>query len=175
MARYALNYELSTEMLTRAMMSWAKPQRTRAQKWRRFGMGFVLYLVMVAMTVALLRAEIVNNQLLLGAGIGCLGTLAAWSMFHRYFTGKLMGMTHAAQARHGPVDAVFCADHVEISSRISTGRMDWLCFDHIGRIKDATVLRAGGMVYAVPDAALPSDVTVEAFLGDLRTWMEAAR
>lgn len=175
MARYALNYDLSTDMLARAMMSWAKPQRTRAQKWRRFGMGFVLYIVLVAATVALLQAEMLNDDILLGLVIGCLGGVGIWAAVYRYSTGKLTGMVHAAHARHGPVDTVFCSQCVEISSRISTARMQWQCFDHIGRIKDATVLRAGGMVYAVPEAALPSDVTVEAFLGDLRTWMEAAR
>jgi hypothetical protein len=174
MTRYALTYELSPDMLTRAMMSWSKPLRTRVQKWRRFGMGFALYIVLVSLLVVLLQTEILNDDILLGLVIGCLGGLAVWAAVYRYSTGKLTNMVHVAQARYGPVDTVFCAQYVEISSAISTARMQWQCFDHIGRIEDATVLRAGGIVYAVPDAALPDGVSAEKFLTDLNSWMEAA-
>ncbi len=174
MTRYSLTYELSPEMLTRAMMSWSKPLRTRAQKWRRFGMGFTLYIGLVALVVVLLQFEILNDDILLGLAIGCLGGLAIWAVVYRYSTGKLTAMVHAAQARHGSVDTVFCPDWVEISSAISKTRMQWRCFDHIGRIEDATVLRAGGIVYAVPDAALPDGVSAQTFQTDLISWMEAA-
>jgi hypothetical protein len=162
-------------MLSQAMMSWAKPQRTRAQKLRRFGLGFVAYIILVAAIVALLQAQVLSDEMLLGAAAGTVMTFLLWAAVHWYSTRGLMALAHGALARHGPVEVVLCADYIDISSQLSKGRMDWLCVDGVDRIADATVLRVGGVVYAMPDTALPAGVTPDTFYTDLTAWKEAPR
>ena len=173
MTEYKLTYQLTPDMLQRAMMSWANPLRSRAQKLRRGVFGFIIFCVLVTLLVVLLRYEIVTNGNLVGLLVGFYGAIGLWFVTHRYSSRKLFGFSNDALARHGPVEAVFNADHVTMTSKISTGQMGWLCFDDITALADATVLRAGGMVYAVPDAALPDGVTPAAFRADLTRWKEA--
>lgn len=171
MSRYDLTYQLTPELQSRAMVSWAKPQRTRTQMLRRLVLGLLVYLVLVAATVAVLQMEILTPALVIAAAVGFLIGMAFWAAIHQYNMKKLTGFANDALARQGQVRAVFAPSDVELTTAISTGRMQWSCFDQVLVLRDATVLRAGALVYAVPDAALPQDVTPTQFRADLTQWM----
>lgn len=175
MTEYALTYEIAPEMLKRAMLSWARPMRSRTQKLRLAALGAVVFVALVAVLVVLLRYGIVNNSGLIGGLFGFYAGIGVWLLVHRYSTGKLVGFSNEALARQGPVDAVFNAQAVTMTSRISMGRMEWQCFDDVIAMPDATVLRAGAVVYAVPDHALPAGITPANFRSDLTRWLEAAK
>lgn len=175
MSEYSLKYQPTPEMLNRAMVAWTKPQRSRREKWKGFAFGAIAYVVLCAAVVALLQLDLVTNQVLFGLGLGMIVMIALWAMIARKHMNKLRGFSHAAMARHGETDAVFRADRVEITSQISSAQFGWLCFDEVSALSDATVLRSGAVIYAVPDAALPDDVTPSQFRADLQSWMEDAR
>lgn len=171
MTRYDLTYQLTPELQSRAMVSWAKPQRTRAQMLRRAALGIVMYLIIVAATVAVLQMDIVTPALVIATAVGFLVGMVFWAAFHRYNMKKLTDFANETLARQGQVKAVFAPSDVELTTAISTGRMQWSCFDQVLVLPDATVLRAGALVYAVPDAALPPEVTPAQFRADLTKWM----
>lgn len=175
MTEYVLSYQPSSEMISRAMVSWVRPQRDRKQKLIRAVLGVVLYLTLVVAIVGLLRYDLVSRQLLLGLAAGLLLTVALWTFYHRINVGKITGFTQDAIVRHGLTEAVLRAEGVALKTQISSSRMDWQCFDEIMPMVGATVLRAGGVVYAVPDAALPAEVTPTHFRADLQNWLEASR
>ncbi|MBB3993211.1 hypothetical protein GGR95_000839 [Sulfitobacter undariae] len=173
MTQYTLTYEIAPEMLHRAMLSWAQPVRSRRAKMLRVVLGAVGFVVLVAAIVVLLQYDIVSRGFLLGGLIGFYAGLILWYVIHRTSTLKLVGFSDAAMKRQGMIETVFCADHVTMTTQISKGRMDWRFFDDVSALTDATVLRAGAMVYAVPDAALPHGVSPAAFRDDLIRWREA--
>ena len=175
MNEYVLKYQPSAEMLNRAMVVWAKPERSRREKSVRIAFGVVCYVALIAGALVLLRYDLVTNQMLAGVGLGMFAGVGFLVAMHQRSMKKIKKFTHDAMSRHGVTDAVFRAEGVEMTSQISTSQMDWLCFDEIMPLTDATVLRTGAALYAVPDVALPSGVTPEQFRSDLQNWQEAAR
>lgn len=175
MTGYVLTYELQPEMLKRAMMSWAKPERTKAQKLRRAAGAAVGFVALVSLTVVLLRYDIVTFPLLFTGLVGFYAAIAIWAVTHSRSVGKLVGYSADALARQGPVTAEFRPSDVVFTSRISNSRMDWSCMDAVIALPDATVLRAGALVYPVPDAVLPTHTTPDQFRADLTRWIGEAR
>ena len=175
MTEYFLRYQPEPEMLNRAMMAWAKPHRSRGEKAKRAALGIVLYLVLVLCVVLLLQNDVVTRSSLLWGGVGIFFGIALWAVVHQQNVKKLTRFTHEAIARHGVINAELSVEDIKLTSKISTTRMNWLCFDEILPLVDATVLRMGAMVYAIPDAALPAGVTPMQFRSDLQRWLEASR
>lgn len=175
MTRYDLTYQLTPDMLNRAMMSWAQAKPDRAQKLRLAVYGAAGFVALVAVVVVLLRLEFLNRSALFGALGGFYLAIGLWFVMHRASVRKLFGLANAALARQGAVRAVFSADGVEMTTANSFGRMDWDCFDDVVALPDASVLRAGGVVYAVPDAVLPDGVSAPEFRAQLTRWREARR
>ena len=175
MSSYTLRYTLAPEMQHRAMMSWAKPLRSRRQKVLRAVAGVALWLLCVTFLVVLMQRDLLRDATpLLLAGGFLAGLGLCWGIA-RYSTAQLSGMARESLLRHGELNAVFAPDHVVITSALSASTMDWRCFDAVTALPDASVLRAGALVYAIPDTALPAGSTPEGFRADLTRWMEAAR
>jgi len=175
MTAYALEYTITPDLQRRAMVSWAKQTRTRGQKTRALVLGALAYVALVAALVALMQYDLLEAANLVAAAIGFLVAIAFWWVMHRIHTAKIAGFADDALARYGPVIAEFRASEVKIATKIATSMMTWVCFDAVIALPDATVLRAGALVYAIPDAALPEGTTPQAFRADLTKWMEAAR
>jgi|TARA_B110000908_G_C10112115_1_gene383558 hypothetical protein len=175
MTVYVLEYEPSPELLSRAMIAWGKPQRSRNEKIRRIVLGVLLYLILVFGVFLLLHYDLVTRSILLGGLVGLLVGVAFWALTYQTSMKKIARFTHEAMARHGVTQTHFSAEKIRLVSQVSETRMDWLCIDEIMSLVAATVLRTGGVVYAVLDSALPHDVTPTRFRSDLQSWLEAAR
>ena len=175
MTEYVMRYQPTPELLGRAMIAWAKPQRSWGDKIKRAAFGVILYLVLVACVAALLRYDLVTNAILASGVVGFVFGITLWSLFYRKNMKKITRYANDAMARHGVTEARFAAKEIQLTSQISETRMDWLCFDEVIALDDATVLRSGGVVYALPDEGLPEGATPQQFRSDLQSWMEAAR
>ena len=73
----------------------------------------------------------------------------------------------------GESTAVFTANSVRVSDSTASAEFTWYGFDAINAVKDATVLRAGGMQYPIPNSALPEGLTPDAFRAQLQEWKDA--
>jgi len=175
MSRYSLTYVLPADLQKRAMLSWAKPMRTTNQRLRLFALGIVIGGVASGCLVMLLQADVVTVPILLSWVVGFYAAVLLWFVSSKRSIGKLMRFAEKALLRQGTTKALFTSDEVTFRNDVSNGAMDWCCFDAVMALPDATVLRAGALVYPVPDAALPDDVTPQRFRDDLSRWMEAAR
>lgn len=175
MTEYVMQYEPSPELLNRAMMAWAKPQRSRGEKIRRLVLGVLLYLILVFGVFLLLHYDLVTRSMLLGGLVGLFLGIVIWAATYHKSMKKITKASHGAMARHGVTQARFSAEDIRLTSQISETRVDWLCFYEVMDLGDATVLRTGGVIYAVPDSALPADITPLQFRKDLQSWLEAAR
>ncbi len=175
MKRHALSYEITPDLLHRAMMSWDAPPRSKAQKRRNYILLTLFYVVLFSGVLALLHYDILRGGILFAAVAGFAGGLVLWAVIHRISNRTLLALSSDAIARQGMLRAEFDAEQVVFTTDISGGRMGWRCFDGVTALKDATVLKAGGMVYAIPDAALPTGLTPANFRVDLTRWMEEAR
>lgn len=175
MIRHTLTYQPTPEMQNRAMLSWVKPMRGGVQNLRGFDVWFVPYAVAIIGIVALPGFDIISRAELIAGTVGFFVAMTLWAVTHRYSTRKLMGFSNQALTPHRATTAIFTPDYVEINSEISVGRMDWRCFDGISQILDATVMRAGGLVYPVPDHALPQGTSSDEFRANLKSWLEDAR
>jgi hypothetical protein len=175
MSGYALSYELTPDLLHRAMISWDAPERSRAHTRRTFILSTLFYVILFGAVLALFRYDMLRSDLLLAAAAGFAGGLAFWIVIQRISSPNLMDQCTDTIAGKGALRAEFDAQQVVFTTAISMGRMEWRCFDRITALKDATVLKAGGMVYPRPDAALPAGLTPQAFRADLQSWLEASR
>lgn len=174
MTEYTLTYQLTPEMLGRAMMSWDAPQPGRAGKRRRSVIATGLYVLLFSGVLGLLHYDILGVDILLAVCAGFAGALVLWFVIHRMSAAKLIKLTSDGMARQGLTRAELSAEQVVLTTDISVGQMDWLCFDAVTALSDATVLMSGGMVFALPDAALPAGTTPQAFRADLERWLNAA-
>ncbi|MDG1352261.1 MAG: hypothetical protein P8P70_03655 [Sulfitobacter sp.] len=174
MTEYTLTYQLTPGLLGRAMMSWDAPQPGRAGKRRKFVIAIGLYVLLFIGALALLHYDILDADMLLAVCAGFAGALVLWFVFYRISTAKLIKLTSDGMARQGLVRAELAAEQVVFTTDTSVGRMDWLCLDAVTALSDATVLKSGGLVFALPDAALPAGTTPHAFRADLARWLNAA-
>ena len=175
MTAYILDYEIDPEMQRRAMVSWLKQPKTRGQKVRSVVQGVLGYIAIVAALVMLMQYDVLDGKAIVVGAVGMLCGLGMWWYSHHASTGAIAGFAEEALTRHGPVHTEFRADEVQINTQIARSTMLWQAFDAVLVLPDATVLRAGALVYPIPDAALPEGTTPEAFRADLTKWMEAAR
>lgn len=175
MTSYVLNYQITPELQRRAMVSWVQKPSGRGQKLRRVALGVLIYIALVAAIVGLLHYDILGFGVIIAAAAGFVAGLAFWGISHRIHTTKLITFADEALERQGPISAEFDAQQVVIASQVASSTMDWQCFDAVIALPDATALRAGALIYPVPDAALPVGTTPDAFRADLNTWIEAAR
>ena len=175
MSGHTLTYSVTPEMQNRAMVSWAKPMLTRSQKWRRNAVLMLTMMVASAVLVALLQYDVVTQVMLFSAVAGFYAAILFWFVSHRRGMAKLTGFATEALLRQGSVTAIFGAESVVFRSDLAESTMDWRSFDEVIMMKDATVLRAGALVYPLPDAALPENVTPQEFRDDLIRWMMGAR
>jgi len=175
MTRYKVSYTLAPDLLRRAMISWDAPQRSHAHKRRNFVLVTLFYVVLFGGVIVVMQYDILRIDILMAVIAGFAGGMALWAVIHWISSRKLMETSSDAIARQGLLHAEFDAEQVVFTPDISFGRMGWRCFDAVVAVKDATVLKAGGLVYAIPDVALPDGTTPENFTADLTRWMEDAR
>ena len=175
MTRYSMTYTLTPEMQYRAMMSWAKPTRSRAQKRKQQASGILVALLVLAALVGLLRYDIITNRMLFSALFGFYLAMGLWYFVTGKSTRKLTAFATEALLRQGPLRAEFSDQVVTLNTDISTSSMNWRCFDEVSEMEGATLLRAGVMIHTIPDRAMPDGTTPQEFRDDLRRWMEAGK
>ena len=101
MTEYVMQYEPSPELLNRAMMAWAKPQRSRGEKIRRLVLGVLLYLILVFGVFLLLHYDLVTRSMLLGGLVGLFLGIVIWAATYHKSMKKITKASHGAMARHG--------------------------------------------------------------------------
>lgn len=175
MTVYTLQYEITPELQRRAMMPWTKQSRSPADKRWRILFGVIGYLAFLGMIVALLQFDLIDAKMMIAAGLGFIAGLVIWGLTYRAGASQITGFANDALARHGPVRAIFTAEQVQLTTELSSSTMGWRCFDTVIALPDATVLRAGALVYPVPDTALSPDTLPQAFRTDINNWIGAAR
>ncbi|MCX7566928.1 hypothetical protein OS189_11310 [Sulfitobacter sp. F26169L] len=171
---YALSYVLTPEMQNRAMVSWATPLRSRAEKLGRFGVGALGYVVLVGVVLTLLRTDFANRKMLFSATSGFCAAIAFWAVSHKISTARLKRGANEALARQGVVHAESSKQNVAPVTDISTGTTDWRCYEDAFAMRGASVLRSGASVFPVPDMALPAGTSPDVFRADLKHWIEEA-
>ncbi len=80
---------------------------------------------------------------------------------------KVLGM-HWNEA--GKTHASFGPEGVELRDNVSSRRHAWTGIDAIAAAPKSTVLRSGISMIAVPDSALPDELTPDAFRRQLLAW-----
>jgi hypothetical protein len=172
---YTIEYKISMSLLQRAMTSWAKPQRPLWIRGLRLA-GLVAIGGVVGAVLAFAGAfNALPEHFLTGVLVGFYIGLLFWLVMHRIGIKKLSGFTSALLHRQGPTLAVFSADHVEMSNQTGQAKMEWRAYDQVIRMRDATALKSGAMVYPIPHSALPEGVSADAFHADLSRWQAEAQ
>ncbi len=175
MRKYELTYVMTQDLQSRSTTAWTKPKRNRVERRRRVAVGAVAFVVSVAALVALLHYDLISKTMLFSAAFGFYLGIVVWLLSYRFSMAKLSTFAKEALERQGPIHAEFCAEHVTMKTDINSGTMSWRSFDEMYTMKDATGLRAGALMYAVPDSALPDGVRPNDFRADLMRWMEETR
>ncbi|MEP1792996.1 MAG: hypothetical protein ABJR02_00165 [Marinomonas sp.] len=175
MTTYSVAYTMTADMQSRAMLSWAKPTYSVAQKRKRWAAGAGLSIAATCALVWLLGQNLITAGMLASAGAGFYAALLFWLFINKRNTRMLMGFANEALARQGQTKASFSPENVAFQNDLASSQMAWRSFDDVMAMPDATVLRAGALIYPVPDAALPEGTNPQAFRSDLTRWMEAAK
>ncbi|QUJ75579.1 hypothetical protein KDD17_11480 [Sulfitobacter albidus] len=170
----SLRYTLDRDMLGRAMRSWAKTQNKRP-RGRMLLLALGAFVLAVAVLVALLRLTPLETRDLIAALVGFYIGLLVALWFSTASARKLTQMSWAQLDRQGDIRATLDATGARLETDLNQGFIDWRLIDEVSALSDATVMRAGGQVYTIPDAALPADMTPDAFRERLRGWIEGAR
>lgn len=167
--KIVLEYSESRDLLARAMTSWAQPKRTgKALIW--YWSKFVIFGAVLGLALTWSGIfRITPDGFWIGLLAGFYATLIGCVVAHRMSVNKLSRFAFDLVDRAGPVTATFDQDGARFKSRISDGWQSWDCVDQVIEMKDATVLRAGAIVYPLPDEALPEGLTPQAF----RDWLSA--
>ena len=173
--QYSLAYEIELPLLQRAMTSWAKPHRSLTLKTLRF-VGVVL--VGCVIGGALTLSGILDNvpdHFVTGMLVGFYIGLGLWFVVHRRGIKQLSRDTAELLARQGVTETTISAEKVTMRNCLGISENKWLSFDQVIRMSDATALKSGALVYPIPHAALPKEVSPDGFHADLCRWREAAR
>ncbi|KIN68567.1 hypothetical protein Z948_2298 [Sulfitobacter donghicola DSW-25 = KCTC 12864 = JCM 14565] len=155
------------------MFVWAKPNKTKGEKWRRaaiFTLGFV---ALLAVIVTLMRLDVLTVPMLFSALVGFYLGIGVWLISHRVSSQKLVKFANSMLDREGEIHTVISSEQISIRSGVSDSNLSWDYFDEAFSMVDATVLRAGALVYTFPDAALPEGTSPQEFRKDLESWMGA--
>ena len=173
--RYEFSFQVSDALLRRAMTSWNKPEKS----WKRTATFFAVCLAIgVAIGAVLALTDLFDRMpdgLVHGLLIGFYLGLLVWYFTHRYSLKKIASMSARQVQRQGPSHAVFTAKEARFRSNLGEWRADWAGYDQVIALRDATVLRSGGVVYPVPHDALPEGVAPAQFHADIVAWQEAAQ
>jgi len=106
---------------------------------------------------------------LVGAGVLVVGFV--------YLQRTRMGQFWNVLGRHwekaGETEAVFGPQGVTLTDAVSRREMTWAAVDAVASVRGATVLRSGISMIAVPDAALPEDLSPRDFRARLTGWRQA--
>jgi hypothetical protein len=173
--RYELRYRVSDALLKRAMTSWARPQRGLKENLLRFAGLLAIGAAIGAVVVLTGLDDRVPSAFWIGALAGFYAGLLFWFFSHKRDLKRLAGFGQAARARQGESRVTLTAEAVEMTSDIGASRVSWQAYDQVIRMADASVLRAGAVVYPIPHDALPDGVTPEQFHADIVAWQEAAQ
>ncbi len=173
---FTIHYTVTADILAQASCSWVKEVNTGYMRWFRYVRVFLIYVgVLIFMNAALqfLFGENYVDTHYAGAVVG-----AAFGYFMFFFLvwlsqRKLRQLTMQHLEKVGESTAVFTANSVRVSDSTASAEFTWYGFDAINAVKDATVLRAGGMQYPIPNSALPEGLTPDAFRAQLQEWKDA--
>lgn len=107
---------------------------------------------------------------LAGAGLGFGAAFLVVLFANRRMRKAVLGF----EDRRGDVAARFAPAGLEFRSAFDSQEIAWPAIDAVLPIEGGTALLSGGLVHAVPDAALPEGLTPEAFRDRLNAWLGAA-
>lgn len=134
---------------------------------------FALWLVLVAVMVALLRLPIMRMggpAFLLGAVFASIALL----LIARVQRSRFVAIFERDQSKRGEVAVSIGADGCKFRSSFGETHLTWFAIDTIIDLGTGTGLRSGLLVYPLPDADLPGDITPAAFRQALNDWKAAA-
>ena len=139
---------------------------------RHWLIAFLVWLALVAVTVAVLRIAGRDSLPVFGIGIvvGAAVMIGALQ-FQRFGFGSVL---EKEQADRGPVTVRACAEDITFKSSFGVTRLLWRAVDDVIDLQGGTGLRCGLMVYPIPDDCLPADMTPAAFRETLTAWRTAA-
>lgn len=172
---FHMRYQVAPEMLRRATLSWAQPHRSRKQKLGQFALVILCSVATGTLLAVTGVFDLVEPAFWTGALIGFYAGLLLWLVIHQYSTRKLTGFSTDLMARQGKIETKVTAQDVSMKSALSEGTMNWGCFDQVIEMADATALRAGAMIYPIPNSALPENVSPQYFRATVLAWLEASR
>ena len=170
-----LRYTVPPRMVRRAMTSWARPPRPK--KWYLLRAALVVLIggLIGAGAAASGALSIMPDSFWLGAVAGLYAGLLLWVGISRRQMARVARLSTGAMDRAGETWARFDAGAFSLANDFVEGRYAWPALDAVTEMKDATILRMGGIVSPVPDASLPDGLSPDAFRRQIRTWWEAAR
>jgi hypothetical protein len=109
------------------------------------------------------------HAFLLGAGLA----LVYWSYKVWAFRQGVLHKLHALDQAEGGNDIKLNAKGVFISSLNAHSALGWPVISAITAVKGGTALRYGASQLAIPDTALPSGLTPDAFRARITAWKNA--
>mgnify|MGYP000380318396 CR=1 FL=1 len=138
-----------------------------------WALKFALWLVLVAVMVALLQLPILQKC---GPAflLGTVFTAIALLLISRVQRSRFITTFERDQSKRGEVAVSIGADGCKFSSSFGDTHLTWFAIDTVIDLGTGTGLRSGLLVYPLPDADLPSDITPAAFRQALNDWKAAA-
>ncbi|MEM7058086.1 MAG: hypothetical protein AAF557_10895 [Pseudomonadota bacterium] len=170
-----LTLDLSPGLMARAMMRAGQELQTGAPISLHIKRGAMLAGLALLLAVAQVALHRLYEIELFNAGLvaGMIFAFASLILMQRGAINLMAERVVQAAARRGPVRLTVGPGG--LSERSGIGRIDvvWDAVESISAVANGTVVRFGGMCFAIPDTALPDGLTPEDLRMRLESWRSA--
>jgi hypothetical protein len=167
-----LRYGFDPRLLPRALTGWWRsavppaPFVKRVVVWAMFWMG------LLALTIALGAAGIEPVFVLAGL-VGAAVLVVGFVILQRVRMRRFAEVIGAHWARAGETTARLGPSGAVFATAATRTELAWAGVDAIAGVRGATILRSGVGMLAIPDGALPANLTPRAFRQRLEAWRAA--
>lgn len=178
-----LEYEISPNLLRAAMQAgpfqtksfWTKPAALYSRRTKTL---IPVALVPAALGLGLLLGQFNMPLWLLYVVLGfALGNLAGFYLWQLVVV-RTVNAYQAEDAKlakaRGSTRLMASPEGLIFESGVAATRLDWVGVSDVVAMPEATLLRSGAMNYPIPNAALPDELTPEAFRDQLADWRSEA-
>ena len=156
------------ELFFQAATAWKK-NTSRSDSALTFGAKVTLFLIIFAVTFALLRLEIDIWPILLVL-FGFLAGIAVWSITHKRQTKQIAHVAAQAHKDASPTTVTFTPQAITIQDLHTDVTTQWAAINDIIALPSGTALRIGASTVPNSDAALSSEMSPDAFRSQLEQW-----
>lgn len=166
-----LEYELSPELQLKAAYGWSAHEGERGLPKFTFAQ-VIIWLLMFGSILAGLQNWVPKNVafgFLLGLAVSALVNMVTCLVGNQKIK-ALYGLRAQDTMR---VLLKLSPQGFSTDDPLVTSRYSWPAVDAIVKLKDASGIRMGASTIAVPNTALPADLSPVAFRNKLREWMKA--